>query len=50
MEERCKEKYPNRKFKVLDVLDISFFENGEFNIILDKGSIDCIFVGIKYYN
>ena len=45
MEERCKEKCPNMKFKVMDVLDMSFFENNEFNTILDKGTLDCILCG-----
>ena len=40
IEECCKEKCLNMKFKEFDLLDMSFFENGEFNTILDKGTLN----------
>ena len=33
------------KFQVCDVLDMKDFQNGSFNTILDKGTLDCILCG-----
>ena len=42
MEQTYKEKFPKMQFKVVDVLDMKDFQNGSFNTILDKGTLDCI--------
>jgi len=45
MEQLYKEKFPKMKFQVCDVLDMKDFQNGSFNTILDKGTLDCILCG-----
>lgn len=45
MEQTYKEKFPKMQFKVVDVLDMKDFQNGSFNTILDKGTLDCILCG-----
>ena len=45
MEQTYKEKFPKMKFKVVDVLDMKEFQNGTFNTVLDKGTLDCILCG-----
>lgn len=44
MEERCGAKCKEMKWKVMDVLDMKDF-NSEFNIILDKGTLDSVLCG-----
>ena len=45
MEQTYKEKFPKMQFKVVDVLDMKEFQNGTFNTVLDKGTLDCILCG-----
>lgn len=45
MEEKCKQRCPTMKFKQMDVLDMSDFKHGEFNVVIDKGTIDSILSG-----
>ena len=45
MEQTYKEKFPKMQFKVVDVLDMKDVQNGSFNTILDKGTLDCILCG-----
>ena len=45
MEQTYKEKFPKMQFKVADVLDMKDFQNGTFNTVLDKGTLDCILCG-----
>ena len=44
MQEKYTGKYDKMMFKVMDVLDMSEFEDGNFDFILDKGTLDCIVV------
>ena len=45
MEQMYKEKYLKMKFQVMDVLDMKEFQNGSFNTVLDKDTLDCILCG-----
>lgn len=45
MEERTKQKYPKMVFKVMDVQEMRDFGNGEFQTILDKGTLDSVLCG-----
>ena len=45
MEEKCKTKFPKLVFKVMDVLEMKDFSTGEFNTILDKGTLDSVLCG-----
>ncbi len=45
MEEKIKTRYPKMVYKQMDVLDMSEFKQGEFNVILDKGTLDSILCG-----
>jgi ubiquinone/menaquinone biosynthesis C-methylase UbiE len=45
MEERCKVKCPKMVFKVMDVLDMKDFQTGEFNVVIDKGTLDSVLCG-----
>ncbi|MCQ2820895.1 MAG: class I SAM-dependent methyltransferase [archaeon] len=45
MEDRLKSKCPDMKFKVMDVLEMKEFENGKFNTILDKATLDSVLCG-----
>lgn len=49
MQEKYKDKGPNFKFTVMDIMS-SEFDNGEFDAVVDKGTLDCIlviFLGFK---
>ena len=45
MEDKCKTKFPKLVFKVMDVLEMKDFQSGEFNTILDKGTLDSVLCG-----
>jgi ubiquinone/menaquinone biosynthesis C-methylase UbiE len=52
MEDRCRMKYPEMKcnsqtyiVKTMDVLDMSEFKSGDFNVVVDKGTLDSILCG-----
>lgn len=45
MEEKLKTRCPNMSYRVMDVLDMSEFKSGEFNVVLDKGTLDSILCG-----
>lgn len=45
MNERCKSKCPKMTFKVMDVLDLKEFAPGEFNAVIDKGTLDSVLCG-----
>ena len=45
MEEKCKSRCPKMVYKQLDVLDMSEFKTGEFNTVLDKGTLDSVLCG-----
>ncbi len=42
MDEKCRGKYPKMIFKVLDACEMKDFDSGQFNIVLDKGTLDSI--------
>ena len=42
MDEKCRGKYPKMIFKVLDVCEMKDFDSGQFNIVLDKGTLDSV--------
>jgi len=41
MVEKYKDKGPNFKYLTMDIMSTDF-ENGEFDAIIDKGTLDCI--------
>lgn len=45
MEEKCKTRCPSMTYKQMDVLDMYDFKQGQFNVILDKGTLDSILSG-----
>lgn len=45
MEERLKTKCPKMIFKVMDVLEMKEFQDGQFKTILDKGTLDSVLCG-----
>jgi len=45
MEEKIKARCPKMIYKQMDVLDMSEIKQGEFNIVLDKGTLDAILCG-----
>jgi ubiquinone/menaquinone biosynthesis C-methylase UbiE len=45
MEEKIKARCPKMVYKQMDVLDMSDFKQGEFNVVLDKGTLDSILCG-----
>ena len=42
MDEKCRGRYPKMIFKVLDVCEMKDFDSGQFNIVLDKGTLDSV--------
>ena len=45
MEEKNKVKFPQMTYKQVDILDMKDqIKNGEFNVVLDKGTLDSILV------
>jgi len=44
MVEKYKDKGPNFKFLTMDIMTTDF-ENGEFDAVIDKGTLDCILCG-----
>ena len=44
---RYKKYYPKMKFKVMDILNMKEFEENSFEIVIDKGALDCILCGEK---
>ena len=42
MDEKCRGKYPKMIFKVLDVCEMKDFDSGQFNIVIDKGTLDSV--------
>jgi len=45
MEEKIKGRCPKMTYKQMDVLDMSENKQGEFNVVLDKGTLDSILCG-----
>lgn len=45
MEEKIKARCPKMVYKQMDILDMSEFKQGEFNVVLDKGTLDSILCG-----
>ena len=45
--ERYQKYYPKMKFKVMDILNMKEFEENSFEIVIDKGALDCILCGGK---
>ncbi len=45
MQEKIKTRCPKLIYKQMDVLDMNEFKQGEFNIVLDKGTLDSILCG-----
>ena len=45
IEQTYEEKFPKMQWKVADVLDMKYFQSGNFNTILDKRTLDCISCG-----
>ena len=45
MEEKIKSRCPKMVFKQMDILDMSEIKEGEFNVVLDKGTLDSILCG-----
>lgn len=45
MEDKLKTKCPNMTYKQMDCLNMKEFQNGEFNVVLDKGTLDTILCG-----
>ena len=39
--------YPKMKFKVMDILNMNEFKENSFEIVIDKGALDCILCGGK---
>jgi len=45
MSERIKERCKNMKYKYGNVCEMSEFKSGEFNCVLDKGTLDSVLCG-----
>ena len=45
MDSKCKLRNPKMCFKVMDVLDLNEFREGDFNVVIDKGTLDCVLCG-----
>ncbi len=45
MEEKIKSRFPKMIYRQMDVIDMNDFNQGEFNIIIDKGTLDSILCG-----
>lgn len=41
MQKKCAQKYPKMSFQVMDVTKMTFKPN-EFDLVLDKGCLDCL--------
>ena len=44
---RYHKKYPKMKFKVMDILNMKEIEENSFEIVIDKGALDCILCSEK---
>ena len=45
MDDKLKTRCPNMGYRVMDVMDMSEFKSGEFNSVIDKGTLDSILCG-----
>lgn len=45
MEEKLKTRCPNMSYRQMDVLDMSELKGGEFNAVVDKGTLDSVLCG-----
>ena len=45
--QRYQKRYPKMKFKVMNILNMEEFNENSFEIIIDKGALDCILCGGK---
>lgn len=44
MEDAYRVKYPKMDFRVMNVLDLSDIIDKKFDIVIDKGTLDCVLV------
>ncbi len=45
MKEKFQGRCPNMTYKKMDVLEMAEFPNGEFNTVIDKGTLDSVLCG-----
>lgn len=45
MEEKVKSRCPNMTYKQMDVIDMNEFKSGEFQAVMDKGTLDSVLCG-----
>ena len=42
MEEKYRETHPKMVFRKMDALEMNVFQDGMFNVVIDKGTLDTI--------